>query len=293
MTLEFPPPPGLAANAVWTGRCFEVGGNTERILAYDQPPAGWSEDLTSVYLDDNGGEDHYINVASRNNTIASLKSWLRTDAPRVIDIGCASGYLLRLIRENFPRATVIGADSFPEALKNTAARLADVPLLQFDLAKCPLPEQFLDAVIALNVLEHIEDDEAAIAHIFRILRPGGIACLEVPAGPGLYDIYDRELQHYRRYKLADLTAKLKRQGFGILHRSHLGFLIFPAFWFVKKKNRRYGKLSPEEQRAIVLKTIRSSGNLPLMHRLMAAEGWLRRRVHFPVGIRCLIVCARP
>jgi SAM-dependent methyltransferase len=63
-------------------------------------------------------------------------------------------------------------------------------LLHFDLRHCPLPDGSFDGVILLNVLEHIKEDAAALRQIARILKPGGIAAIEVPAGRGLYDIYD-------------------------------------------------------------------------------------------------------
>ena len=65
----------------------------------------------------------------------------------------------------------------------------------------------------LNVLEHIEDDNEALMQAKRILKPGGILVLEIPAGPHLYDIYDKFLRHFRRYNLSGLTNQL--QGIGL------------------------------------------------------------------------------
>ena len=56
------------------------------------------------------------------------------------------------------------------------------------------------------MLEHVEDDQAAIRQVYRILQPGGVAVIEVPAGPDLYDIYDRQLMHHRRYRCAMCCA---------------------------------------------------------------------------------------
>jgi SAM-dependent methyltransferase len=293
MKLVLPPPPGTRETAVWTGSAFRVGEVTQRILTYHPQPAGWSDDLTELYLDDNGGEDHYINVASRRSALDCLGRWIGQPDACITDIGCASGYALEALRQRFPQATVIGVDPFTDVLKRVGERLPDVPLIQFDLTRCPLPDSFVDGAVLLNVLEHIEDDEAALRQVFRILRPNGIAYLEVPSGDDLFDVYDRELRHFRRYGMRDLSTKVKRVGFEILDRSHLGVFAFPAFWLVKKINRRHRQLTPTEQRAVVLRSIRLTRNLPLMRRVMEFEHWLGNYVYFPFGIRCILACRRP
>ena len=132
---------------------------------------------------------------------------------------------------------VIGADYTRGTLDTLAPKVPGVPLLQFDLTQCPLPDCFADVVILLNVLEHIDDHEAAAAQLFRIMRPGGAVIIEVPAGSSLYDVYDRVLMHHRRYDLPDLVDLLERSGFIIERRSHLGFFLFPGFYLSKRLNQ--------------------------------------------------------
>lgn len=291
MEPRLPPPPGFQDTPLWNGRTFQIGDVSRRILSYEVQVDGWSDDLNHM-LDDSG-ENHYINLASRRNAARALAKWLTKSRPRIIEIGCASGYMLQLLRKTFANAALIGADPFEEALNAVAQKLPDVPLLQFDLLKCPLPDHFADAVVLLNVLEHIEDDDTAIRQVFRILRPGGVACIEVPAGPDLFDLYDRVLQHHRRYSMRELTAKLERFGFDVLERSHLGFFVFPAFWAVKKRNRSYDRLPMEQQKERAIENIKaSSGDHMLMHRLMETEDWLRRHIYLPLGIRCFVMCRR-
>src|ERR1019366_6978193 len=102
-----------------------------------------------------------------------------------------------------------------------------------------------------------------------------------------------QARHFRRYRAADLVSRLEKIGFKILDRSHLGFLVFPAFWAMKKWNRSQGHLEPEKRKEIIVKDIRTSGDIPLMHHVMAVEGWLRSWVYLPFGIRCIITCRRP
>jgi ubiquinone/menaquinone biosynthesis C-methylase UbiE len=124
--------------------------------------------------------------------------------------------MLRLIRDRLPRAFAIGADYVLGPLTNLANKMPDIPLLQSDLTRCPLPDRSLDVVVLLNVLEHIRDDSAAAAQVFRILKPGDIAAIEVPAGPRLYDAYDRILMHERWYSFGQLKKLLLGAGLEIL-----------------------------------------------------------------------------
>ncbi len=291
LPVRLPAPPGFEETPVWTGRGFVLNETPQRILSYEINPAGWTDELTAIH-EEVGGEHHYMNVASREHAASSLEKWLPGAAPVVIDIGCSSGYMIQLLRKRLTAATVLAADCVRGTLEKLAAAVPDVPLLLFDLARCPLPDESVDGVVLLNVLEHVEDDEAALRQVHRILRPGGVAVLEVPAGPHLYDIYDQELLHFRRYRLADLVRKCAQAGFQILERSHLWFFLYPAFWVVKKRNRRFGNASPEARRAIVTGHMRQAGRNPLAHAVMHAEAWLGKRAAYPWGIRCLVTCRR-
>jgi SAM-dependent methyltransferase len=289
--LSIPAPPGVNEAPVWTGRGFLLGGKLQPIVSYEVGRSGWSDDLTALH-EDVGDEDHYINFASREHAVSRLQKWLRVPEPVILDIGCSSGYTIRAIRRRMPNATVAGADYVRDSLEKLASAMPDVPLFQFDLTDCPLPDRSVDAAVLLNVFEHIEDDGAAMRHVCRILRPGGIAVIEVPAGPRLFDIYDRQLMHHRRYRMRDLLAQLRSQGFRILERSHLGFFLYPGFWFVKKRNRRYLQAPAEVQRAIVFSHMCQGRSSAFLHALMRLEARLRDSIYFPLGIRCLVVCER-
>jgi len=67
---------------------------------------------------------------------------------------------------------------------------------------------YFDAVFALNVVEHIENDTLAIANCKKLLKPGGTLVILVPAYPALYNTFDKALAHYRRYTKSSLTALL-------------------------------------------------------------------------------------
>src|SRR5262249_50784031 len=64
----------------------------------------------------------------------------------------------------------------------------------------------VDAIVCVNVLEHIQEDEEVMREMRRIMRPGGHLCLFVPALPFIYGTLDQEFGHHRRYTKGGLRA---------------------------------------------------------------------------------------
>lgn len=290
--LTIPAPPGYADRPVWTGESFRIGNITQRVLSYEVGASGWTDELTEMHQDADD-EHHYINVASREQAVYALKRWVAAPEPVIIDIGCSSGYTIKALRRAMTGATIIGADYVRGPLEKLGSDISDLPLLHFDLVNCPLPGNSFDGLTLLNVLEHIEDDSAAIRQVARILKPGGVAAIEVPAGPHLYDVYDKHLMHFRRYEMADLLRKISSAGLRVLDRSHFGFFLYPAFWYVKKRNRRFMHADASEQHRAVMNNMRQSRHSRVMTGLMKIEETIRRRVYLPVGIRCVVTCQKP
>jgi SAM-dependent methyltransferase len=289
---DWPPLHGLSP--IWTGRGFLVGGEARAMLDYEAGESGWSEELTRFHEEAAGEGTHPIDVASRQRARAALRRHVRADRGEVVllEIGCSSGFLVQELIGDWPEGLVIGSDYIAGPLRRLATRLPNLPLLRFDLIKCPLPSASVDAAVLLNVLEHIEDDEAAVGQVARILKPGGVAVVEVPAGPRLYDAYDKYLRHYRRYELEQVSRLLERAGLTVVTGSHLGCLLYPAFAFVKRRNQRWLAAPEQIQRAVVERNIRRSGQGPLLRFTTAIEEWLARWVSFPVGIRCVAVAMK-
>jgi SAM-dependent methyltransferase len=278
--------------AIWTGAQFLVSGECVRVLSFGAAASGWTEALTALH-EVAAGREHFIDVASRAHALAQVKRAGRASSPVVLEVGCSSGYFLEELRAGMPQARIIGADYTLGTLHRLGRRLPDIPLLHFDLTQCPLPDQCIDVVVLLNVLEHIEDDAAAVAQVCRILRQGGSAIIEVPAGSHLYDSYDRGLMHFRRYDMIDLEAKLRAAGLTPTRRSHLGFTLFPAFWLTKKLSRLRGTNAIAPPQRDVVNAINLSKRAGILgHGLMRFEAALRSRFYLPLGVRCLVTAQR-
>ena len=292
---DFPWPsvPGMIEPPKWVGDGFLTNGKKQGpLICYNQTDSNWSEHLTKLHEQEAGNGQHSIDIASRHLALGSFRKLANNDEAILLEVGCSSGYLLQDFQKYFPNLNIIGSDYLSEPLKKLSIHCPKIPLLQFDLQNCPLPDDSVDGVAALNVLEHIEKDELALKHLYRILKPGGVMHIEVPAGQNLYDIYDEYLLHHRRYSLMGIEDKVKAAGFKILNSTHLGFSIYPAFWAVKKMNRRFLSNTEEQKQKIVTNQIRQTKNNLLMKLAIEIEIKLGTFVRFPFGIRCILSCRK-
>jgi SAM-dependent methyltransferase len=167
--------------------------------------------------------------------------------------------------------------------------MPDVPLFRFDLNQCPLPAESIDAIVMLNVLEHIRDEERSLRQVHRILKPGGICVMEVPAGPNLYDYSDEYLRHFRRYTERGLIEACEGAGLSRVTTSHLGFLLYPAFYCVKKRNRQNRPPNSQEAESRIRKQIAHSRANMLIDLLMRCEVTVAEvlGITYRAGIRCV------
>lgn len=108
----------------------------------------------------------------------------------------------------------VGYEPDPEAFATASGRLANLPDAEMLNRQLPLepPGMLFDALVAFEVLEHIEDDDAALASWTEWIRPGGLILLSVPAHQSRFAEMDRAVGHYRRYERADLMRKMEAAG---------------------------------------------------------------------------------
>jgi len=93
------------------------------------------------------------------------------------------------------------------------------------------PDSDWNAVLSINVLEHIETDQEELAAYRRLLLPArGTLCLFVPARPEIYAPLDRDFGHFRRYTRPELRGRLQRAGFRIVQCRYYNFCGYFAWW---------------------------------------------------------------
>jgi SAM-dependent methyltransferase len=201
---------------------------------------------------------------------------------RLLEVGCGIGNMSGYYAD---RPLLVCLDLLPESLTLVRDKLGDRPNLHTvqgdvcaDATIAALTAYRFDTAVMLNVLEHIEDDAAAVAAVHRLLAPGGRLVLLLPAERYLYGTLDQALGHYRRYEPGDVRPLLQEAGYQI---ELLEYMNLPGIlgWFLNGRVLRR-RLLPRPQLAIF--------NLlaPLFER---AEG----RVAPPRGQSLLAICRKP
>jgi SAM-dependent methyltransferase len=91
-----------------------------------------------------------------------------------------------------------------------------------------------DTIVLINVLEHIEDDLAAVKELVACLKPGGHVVIWVPGLPHLYSDFDRRIGHYRRYRIDDLTWMVQSAGADVLDAHYANAPGAVAWWILAR-----------------------------------------------------------
>jgi len=236
-------------------------------------------------------EDAYWWFVARRHLIVSLLDarYARGGALRILDVGCGTGAMLD---ELAPFGAVTGADFAPEALGFCRTRGSHYPLARADVRRLPFASESFDIVTAMDIIEHIDDDKAASAEIFRVLKPGGRLFVTVPAFPSLWSEHDEALYHYRRYTGPRLKDLFQRVGFVVPKISYIVTAQFPPIWLYRQiANLRPRRRAGGEKQANL---VNFAG--PVNAALLALSEWetrlVGRGVNLPFGVSVVCVAEK-
>ena len=149
---------------------------------------------------------------------------------RALDIGAAGGGNTRVLREH-------GWDAVALEYGSDGAEVAHgrgLATLRGDATRLPLADDSLDLVMAFDLLEHLDDDAAAVAEVRRVLKPTGTYLVAVPADPKLWSEHDEAVDHVRRYTREGVLDLLDHGGFDVTDVRSWNVLLRP---FVAMRRR--------------------------------------------------------
>lgn len=221
-----------------------------------------------------------------------VHAWIgRVRPPAATDVllDCGAGTGL-FAEEMAARCRVLVLDDHEESLRLLRKRFRAEQILNLSGATVPLPAQALEYVTALDVLEHVPDDAAVVREFARLVKPGGLAIVTVPASMALWSEWDVVLHHHRRYDRAQLRRLFATDAWEIVHVNYTNVLVYPGVWLVRTLRdlrRRLGFGYP---------SARTEDRMPprWLNALLRASfvGLAGVRVPFPFGVSLVLVARR-
>ena len=231
--------------------------------------------------------------AGKRDVVRHWLNYAGPPGPAQILLDCGAGTGL-FAEEMAAACRVLVLDDHEEALRILRTRFKPEQILSLAGDRVPLPDASLDYVTALDVLEHVPADAAVVRGFHRLLKPGGLAVVTVPAGMALWSDWDVALHHFRRYDRRQLRALFPDGGWDVVHVNYTNVLVYPAVWVVRKGRAccKGGGAAGTATGA----TVRTEDRLPprWLNALLRAVfvGMARWRVPLPFGVSLVLVARR-
>lgn len=202
-------------------------------------PPGFTE-ARSAHLA--GITDHFW-FAARERLLMSRLTAIAARPPAVLELGCGTGELLPHLATLTDR--LVAVEGQPQAAQQAAQQGSGATVLHADVCAVPLEDGWFDAVLAFDVLEHV-DPAALLGEAHRLTRPGGVLLLTVPASQRLWSDADVVAGHRTRYDLPMLSAEVEAAGWSLEGHTHYQFLLYPLM-LASRALARGGPLAVERR----------------------------------------------
>jgi SAM-dependent methyltransferase len=215
---------------------------------------------------------------NRNEFIRWVSKKYLSSKSRYLEIGCGTGFVLTMLRRNFPRWNFSASEMESTGISYAMQRLPKkVNFFQMDACAIPFLSEF-DVIGAFDVLEHIPNDLKAISNIYNALKPNGFFVLTVPQHMFLWSQFDEIGCHFRRYSKEDIEVKLHSQGFKIIYSNSFNTLLLPLMFLSRLLNKNNKSLDVLDELKIS-KII----NFCLSAILKFELGLIKLGIKFPIG----------
>jgi len=207
------------------------------------------------------------------------------DPRDILEVGCGTGGFLDVLAKRYPAATVAGVE--PSDAARRVALDAGRPVKPGAFGSLGVEDGSVDLLVALDVLEHCDDEDEALEDAMRVLRPGGGLVMTVPAMPSLWGSHDRANAHRCRYTRAHLTEVVGGAGFEALRCSYFNMFLLPLAFAARALPEAIGR---EGSDGIDVPPAPVNAALRTVFGL---ERPLLRHLDLPLGVSLVVTAKRP
>jgi ubiquinone/menaquinone biosynthesis C-methylase UbiE len=238
-------------------------------------------------------ERHWWFVGMRRIVAALLDGAVPGRAERILDAGCGTGLMLSWLRRYGKESSVFGLDFSSFAVRYSAQR-GERLLVEGSIAAMPFPSECFDLVTTFDVLDSFPVPGAAapFGELARVLKPGGVLLVRVPAFQFLYSQHDRAVCTEHRYTARELRQRLEEQGLTIARTTYAITILFPVAlaWRWLTRSRTDNPQSDVRPLPGPLRWLN-----PLLAGLLAMEAaWLRWLPwRLPFGLSVMALARKP
>jgi SAM-dependent methyltransferase len=229
-------------------------------------------------------QEHWYFRGKRRIVLELLRPFIGSGNLHILDAGCGTGGILADLQQ---MGTICAIDPSHDAIAYCSLR-GYPHVVQASVTDLPFADASFDLVTALDVIEHVDDDQAALRELCRVLRPGGMLLLTVPAYMLLWSGHDTALHHKRRYRERELRDKVADSGFRIVRSTSFNTILFPLIMAIRVTRRILG----------IDRASSDSNELPapmvnsLLYLILKTEALLLKVLNFPVGVSLALLARK-
>lgn len=208
------------------------------------------------------------------------------DKGKVLDIGAGTGKMLAELKEKGWKIT--GVDGEKEAIEWSKKRGIKIQRCNLRHGKLPFKANSFDLVLALDVLEHLTNTQAALTEAKRVVKPGGLIIATTPAYQWLYGYWDKMLGHRRRYTSKTMKTLFRTIGLKIKYLGYFSTLWFLPAVLVRKTKSILRMTSVSDFQTTPLPVF----SLSLLKTLSIMERRLLRNFKLPFGLSVICIARK-
>lgn len=211
-----------------------------------------------------------------------INQYVNNENIKILDVGCGTGQLMKELKDV---GEIYGIDFSVHAIDFCRKR-GLVEVKQGSATSIPYGDNSFDVILALDLLEHVEDDHEAIKEMKRVVKDKGIFIIFVPAFNFLWGRSDEIGKHFRRYSKERLLKVIKQNDLEVLRFSYFNFILFLPIALIRLIIR------------ILKIKIQSENNTKfgfinkMLYYIFLFESFMLQRTNFPFGVSMLVVCKK-